>query len=171
VDEITALDLLLREGLKASMQGNYERRMADPRARGALEKAREGLQAFVRSHPNDARAWVLLSQAYEALLQYDSALLAAKRAAIAGLRGKREMKRLARLEERCGFWKRIDLSPEQAAALSSFLEARVEPDSTDFSNTQEWLSQVRHPRPQNVIEGSRHFGCNGDFELYVNLLR
>jgi len=137
-----------------------------------LGSVRKGLRSYVESHPDSADAWLMLSQACEALVDYKPALTALRRAMLAGRRGKKELKSLARLLEGSQFWSSVDLSPEQAGELGAFLGARIQTAARlrDFSLTLEWLSKVGHQRPCKVLDGAREYGCFDDWQLFMNLL-
>src|SRR5688572_7557076 len=96
-DELQSLELLLREGMKLDKQTSYRRRQPAREAIEPLTRARHGLVQHVAMHPRDAKAWHLLSLAEECLLHYPGAVAAEARAIELGLKGNRELKRLAML--------------------------------------------------------------------------
>ena len=165
------LAALLRQGLKLSMQGNYQRRAPAPDAIPHLNGARTKLIEYAKAHPESADAWLLLSQAHEALLDYKSALSCLKRALLLGKQGKSELKRLARLEEATEFWRRLPLTPEESRALEAYLASRVDVTSADFRCTRTWLVQQGVRNPDAVVDQFRDLGALSDVEILENILR
>src|SRR5262245_4298424 len=100
VHNLQELSELLRDGLKRSKQGSYERRAPATAALPYLRLARRGLRVLVKQQPGDAQAWRLLSQAEEALLDYRNARNALEKAlSLEGTRSPKSLKKLALLRE------------------------------------------------------------------------
>jgi tetratricopeptide (TPR) repeat protein len=168
------LSELLRDGLKRSMQGSYERRAPAKAALPYLRFARRGLRVLVEELPDDARAWRLLSEAEEALLDYRSACAALEKAlSLEAKRSTKSLKRLYLLREYEAKWEALGLTPEQLAELGRYLEQRLAASSCDhtMAHTDIWLGQLGIADPGSLKEALEHRGAYCDCEVLFNVAR
>jgi tetratricopeptide (TPR) repeat protein len=173
VTEFEELRSRLRDGLRLSRQGSYERRAPAKEAVPYLARARDGLHALLEHEPKNAEAWDLLSQAEAALLNYEPAILALERLIqISSKKDKRVLKRLAGLKQAHSEWGALPLSPAQLAALGEYLEEHgVGSQSKTLELSRRWLEQSGAHDVERVIEA---LGCRGafcDFQVLQNVVR
>src|SRR5215470_5349178 len=111
-DNLRELSELLREGQRRSRQGSYRRRRPADAAVCYWQEARDRLRMIVDQQPGNARAWRLLSQAEEALIDYRNARIAHEKALVLeGGADKRGLKKLALLREHEAWWRGLGLTP------------------------------------------------------------
>jgi|SRR5215470_10804112 len=167
------LSELLRDGLKRSKQGSCERRAPAKAALPYLRLARRGLRALVEQRPGDARAWRLLSEAEEALLDYRNARAALEKAlSLETERGNKSLKRLYLLREYEAKWEALGLTPEQLAELGRYLEQRLAVSSCDrtMTHTDIWLGQSGIADPRSLKEALAHRGAYCDCQVLFNVV-
>jgi tetratricopeptide (TPR) repeat protein len=168
------LSELLRDGLKRSMQGSYERRAPAKTALPALRFVRRALRVLVDQQPANAQAWGLLSQAEEALLDYRSACSALEKAlSLEAKRSPKSLKRLHLLREYEAEWGALGLTPEQLAELGLYLDQRLAASPCDhtMAHTDIWLGQLGIADPTSVKEELEQRGAFCDCEVLFNVAR
>jgi len=173
-DNLRELSELLRAGLKRSMQGSYERRAPAKEALPALRFVRRALRAFVDQEPGNAQAWGLLSQAEEALLDYQNARSALEKAInLEAKRSTKSLKRLYWLREYEAKWEALGLTPEQLAELGLYLEQSlaVSPCDHTMAHTDIWLGQLGIADPTTVKAALERRGAYCDCEVLFNVAR
>ena len=143
MSELDDFRQILLNGQRLSMQGSYDRRKPAEKSLPYLIEARDGLAAFVHEDKTNAEGWRLLSLAEECLLHYRAAVRFLERAMeLSGRREKKDLKRLARLEEYAGEWSRLGLTPTRLRELGDYLDARLGEQGCDRSLrlTRQWLA-------------------------------
>jgi hypothetical protein len=175
-DKLDDLETALREGMRLAQQPSMGRRAPASPAIPYLSRARAGLRQFVVEHPDDARAFRLLSLAEETMLAYRPAIAALERAmALAGARDKKDVKRLAMLRENVTEWTALSLSPEQLRELGVFLKGKLENDRVERNLrwTELWLRD--HGFDDDGIARVRvaldERGAFSDMQVYYNVVR
>ena len=159
--------------MRQSGQGSYRRRAPNNKALPLLRKARRELDDFVGLETNNAEAWRLLSLAHEALLSYGPAIASLKHAIAASAKpNRKDLARLALLEENEREWKSLGLDPQELRALGDYLDERLRADPCDHSpqRARAWL--LRH-RPGDSDRVLREFQARGgycDCEIAMNIL-
>ena len=99
-DSLKEINMLLRQGLKLSCQGSYQRRAPAPIAVPLLEQARHELKSWIEQHGETLEAMRLVALAEEALLNYDSAVSALEKVIrLSSTPNQRDLKRLAACRE------------------------------------------------------------------------
>lgn len=68
--DLRALEQLLLKGIQLSKQPSLGRRSPDAEAVPYVLEARDQLKEHISRNPSDAKAWRLLSQAHEVLMNY-----------------------------------------------------------------------------------------------------
>jgi tetratricopeptide (TPR) repeat protein len=170
--DLETLREILRRGQKLSGQGSYKRRAPHPDAHPHLVQALKQLVALCRSQPDNADAWLLRSEAHEALLQYPEATQALERAvAIAGPT-KRTRKKLAHLRELVAEWAMLMLTPSQLHDLGQYLESQLagQLGERDLHLTRQWLGD-RDLDVAKIIQALENRGAFSDFEVLANIVR
>ena len=174
-ERLSELRNTLISGMRMSMQRSLERRAPAKTSLPLLQKARAGLREFVNTHPENADAWRLLSQAEECFLNYRQAVHCLEKVlSLASPRNKRDLKRLALLKESLSGWESLSLSPDQLRALGEFLveqgaEEEMRGRSLEF--TKKWLHHNRISNPEHVIEQLANRGGHTDFTVLYNVVR
>jgi uncharacterized protein DUF2695 len=155
MSELDNLRQILLNGQRLSMQGSYQRRKPAEKALPYLNEAREGLAAFVHEDKTNAEGWRLLSLAEECLLHYRAAVWCLKRAMeLSGRREKKDLKRLALLEECAGQWSRLRLTPTELSELGDYLVARLAEWGCDRSLrfTRQWLAEAGIQSSESALD-------------------
>jgi len=99
-DSLKEINMLLRQGLKLSCQGSYQRRAPAPIPVALLEQARHELKSWIEQHGETLEAMRLVALAEEALLNYDSAVSALEKVIrLSSTPNQRDLKRLAACRE------------------------------------------------------------------------
>ena len=175
-DKLDELEATLREGMQLAKQPSLGRRAPAPAAVPHLSKARAGLRQFVKEHPDDARAYRLLSLAEETMLAYRPAMAALERAmALSGARDKKDAKRLAMLREASEEWAALPLTAEQLRELGEYLAGKLESEPVERSLrwTERWLHD--HGFDDASVERVRSAlddrGAYSDMQVYYNVAR
>jgi tetratricopeptide (TPR) repeat protein len=174
IHNLQELSELLRDGLKRSMQGSYERRAPAKAALPYLRLARRELRVLADQQPGDARAWRLLSQAEEALLDYRNARAALEKAlSLEATRSPKSLKKLALLREYEATWGEMGLHPEQLAELGRYLTHRLATSHCNHTMVQTdiWLGQLGIANPTSVKEAFERTGAYCDCEVLFNVAR
>ena len=167
------LQHLLIEGQRRSMQGSYQRRNPAKPAIPFLLEARSGLKKYVEAHQEDAKAWRLLSQAEESLLNYSAALHCLEKAMNeSGQRDKKDLKKLALLKECESEWSELNITPAQLDALGDHLNERLLKEGCDHTlrHTQEWLKTAGIGKPKSIVDALRNRGGYCDCEVLNNIV-
>lgn len=172
-DAITVLEEVLRQGLRLSRQGSYQRRAPAADSVPFLVRARDGLQALTSQSPTNSHAWKLLSLAHEALLDYGLALNCQQEfIRQSGRSDKRELKRLALLRQVAVQWSEMPLSPVQLAELGVYLRKKLCGGMGDRTLrwTETWLAEQGIPQPERVVTALRKRGGFTDFQVFSNVV-
>jgi hypothetical protein len=173
MDKLSILDeleRLLREGNRQSGQRSYGRRAPSPESLPALAKARAGLRAYTKDHPEDSRGWRLLSSAEEMLLAYSLALAALERSMeLSGRKDKADLKRLGLLRGAIRESNKLGLSPQQLADLGQYLKEKLSTtgDADDLGHTTAWLADrgFSEEQAERILEALRARGAHSDDQV------
>ena len=163
---------LLHEGRTRSKQMSHERRAPAVAAVSYLGPARDGLRQVVEAEPGNVKAWRLLSQAEELLLDYSNARLALEKALELDTRRDRgDLKKLALLREREEWWKGLGLTPTQLAELGGYLDRTLTstPCNHMLCHTRAWLAQVGLAGTDQIMQAIRDRGGHCDCEVLSNV--
>ena len=129
----------------------------------------------MRTSPNSAEAWQLLSQAEECLLNYGQAITYLQKAiSLSGRRDRRSLKRLALLRESLAEWSALPLSPDELRDLGNYLTecgAAEESNGRTLQFTTDWLVEKNLPNCEEIIERLRNHGGYTDFTILYNVVR
>jgi hypothetical protein len=137
-------------------------------------RARSGLREFTIENDTNAEGCRLLSQVEECLLNYSAARLSLERAmSLSGRKGKKDMKRLALLNEYENQWRGLGLTPSQLDDLGKYLSVKLAGHACDHTLrfTLEWLHEADHRKSKGVIEALRNRGGFCDCEVLNNVVR
>jgi tetratricopeptide (TPR) repeat protein len=173
-DNLRELSALLREGQRRSMQGSYRRRAPADAAVPYLQQARNGLRMIADQQAGNARAWRLLSEAAEALLDYRHARSALEKVlALEGATDRRDLKKLDSLREYEAWWGGLGLSPLQLAELGRYLEKALSSSPCDHTlyHTRIWLERAALANPDQLIQTLKGRGAHCDCEVLNNVVR
>jgi len=173
------LEATLREGMKLSQQPSMGRRAPASAAVPHLSKARAGLRQYVKDHPDEARAFRLLSLAEETLLGYKLAIAALERAiALSGGAekiDKKDAKRLAMLKETGEEWAELPITPEQLRELGGYLKEKLEsePVERNLRWTEAWLRArgFDDDALRRAREAFDDRGAFSDMQVFYNVVR
>jgi hypothetical protein len=168
------LQIVLMEGQKRSMQGSYQRRNPASGAVPFLLEARSGLKEYVEANETEEAAWRSLSQAEECLLNYAAARRCLEKAmTLSERKDKKDLKRLALLNEYDLKWADLKLMPAELAELGNHLCARLSEQGCDHTLrlTQEWLGERGVAKVKGVIDALRNQGGYCDCEVLYNVVR
>lgn len=164
----------LREGQRRSQQGSYKRRWPAPAAVFFLQQASQGLRTIVQERPAEREAWRLLSEAEEALLDYQNARIALEKVlALQPGTDRRDLKKLALLREYEAWWGGLRLTPVQLAQLGRHLEItlwRVACDRT-LRHTLTWLERQALPDPNQIVRALEDRSGYCDCMVLRNVVR
>jgi len=164
----------LLAGQRFSKQGSYHRRAPAKKAVPFLVEARTGLRAYTAQHADNSEAWRLLSQAEECLLNYRVARDCLERAmSLSAVRDRKDLKRLALLQEYESKWVQLALTPGQLADLGQFIGRQLTATPCDHTLriTETWLRNQDIPDANAVVEGLRNHGGYCDCEVLANVVR
>ena len=136
-------------------------------------QAREGLRRIVEVQPGNARAWRLLAQAEEVLLDYRSARIALEKVLAFDGVDRRDVKKPASLREHEAWWGGLGLSPAQLAELGSELEMKLagSPCDRTLRHTRTWLEHASLPIPDQVAQALEDCGGYCDCQVFHNVVR
>lgn len=170
--DLHELEATLIEGLKRSKQGSYQRRKPDKAAIPFLMKARKSLREYVQRDPGDAKAWRLLSQAEEALLNYPAAKKALERVLKQGASDRRDLKRMALLKEYSARWDDLGLTPDELDVLGRYLEQNLDQEPCDHTlrRTEDWLQSQGKKKIPKILEAIKKNGGYCDCEVFSNVV-
>jgi hypothetical protein len=164
---------LLHEGLICTGQTSLRRRAPRPEALPLLQRARHGLRLAVEDEPGNIEAWRLLSQAEEMLLEYGRARVALEKVLVlAPRRDRRDLKRLALLQESETWWGGLGLTPLQLAGLGDHLAKGLYSTPCDDTPriTRAWLQSSGIANPDPIIEALGERGGFCDCEVLFNIV-
>lgn len=115
----------------------------------------------------------MLSQAEEYLLNYPAARKGFERALqLAGRRDKKDLKRLALLQEAEKKWAGLGISPGQLNELGGFLERELAASPCDHTRrlTEQWLSAAGVKNIPRVLRSLGNQGGFCDCEVLANVV-
>lgn len=170
--DLQTLRALLQEGMAASKQGSYERRLPEKAALPKIRAALKGLRALVQSHPS-ADTWRELALAEEALLHYPAAVVALQKAiSLCPQPDRKDLKRLALLREYAVKWENLGLTASALAELGRHLETRLPAEPCDHTNrhTREWLTAHIKQGHAKAIRALENAGGHCDCEVLANVV-
>lgn len=163
----------LIQGQKLSMQGSDQRRAPEKKAVPYLLNARNGLKDYVQKNPQDGKAWLLLSQAEECLLNYSAALENLQKVIELGDKNRKNLKKLVLLKEYESKWKELALSPEQLEELGEYVEGKIETQGCDHTliYTKEWLDKnMAKSKKAKIVKSLQNQGGFCDCEVLLNVI-
>jgi tetratricopeptide (TPR) repeat protein len=173
--ELSRLQSVLLQGIRLSQQTSYNRRNPCEAALPFLDEARRGLTNLVKDGPENAAAWRLLSQAEECLLNYDESIRCLNAAmALAPTPDRKDLKRLAALQQHSKQWKDLHLSPAMLQDLRGFLAeagADSEARGRTLRFTKQWLAERAVADPESVLAALERRGAFTDFQVFYNVAR
>ena len=127
----------------------------------------------MEEHEGDGEAWRSLFEAEECLLNYAAARHCLEQAMNrSGRRDKKDLKRLALLEECLSEWSKLSLTPSQLEILGTHLRGRLREEVCDHTIrfTREWLQSASIEKPNAVIDALRNRGGFCDCEVLHNVV-
>jgi hypothetical protein len=167
--EFGALKAQLQEGLAASMQGSYERRLPDKAALPKIPGALKGLRAMVKWEET-TELFRTLALAEE-LLHYPAAVEALQKAiALSKQHDRKDLKRLVQLKECAAKWESLGLSPRALESLGQYLEEHLAQSRCDHTHrhTVAWLKANGIEKTDKAIGGLESTGGHCDCEVLLN---
>jgi len=170
-DNLQEWTALLREGQRRS-RGSLGRCTTRDAPVPYLLSERQGLRMVIRRHPGNAQAWLLLSPAEEALLEYANACSALEQALRLTERAdRRDLKKLALLREYEAWWDGLGVTPEQLAELGRCLDAELHDCGCDrtLNRTSTWVECSGPPNPDRIMAALVERGGHCDCEVLDNV--
>jgi hypothetical protein len=172
-DSLEQINLLLRQGLIATKQGSYHRRVPAAKAVPLLQQALREVKSWMGQHGESERSLRLLALAEEALLDYDSAVSTLEKMIKLSARPNRnDLKRLAACREAGQLWRRLALTPEELAALGTYLKNKLLDSAPDTSLrwTGTWLSENKPKEKSEILASFRRQGHSSDYRVLHNVV-
>ena len=172
-EDLNAIKAELRQALKVTHQGSYNRRASSKRAIPLLARLRTELASWIEHRGETAEALRLLALAEEALLNYEAAVVLLEKIVRLGPRAsQKDLKRLAACRQASQMWHKLRLTPDELNELGRYLKDKLLDTAEERSLrwTENWLSDNRPQDQETILDSIRELGFFSDYQVLHNLI-